>query len=85
MAYVRDYTKERRYDSQPHVKQKRINRNAARQKMIKSGLAKVGDGKDVHHVGGNALNKHSALRVVSAGSNRSYPRTRSARKLNFKS
>tara|TARA_R110002020_G_scaffold147528_1_gene322958 strand:- start:75 stop:329 length:255 start_codon:yes stop_codon:yes gene_type:complete len=83
--YKRDYKKESRYDSQPHVKKKRVNRNAARQKMIKAGLAKVGDGKDVHHVGGNALNKHSALRVVSAKSNRSYPRTRNARKLNRKS
>ena len=85
MVFVRDYAKERKYDSQPHVKRKRVNRNAARQKMIKAGLAKVGDGRDVHHVGGNALNKHSALRVVSSSSNRSYPRTRNARKLNRKS
>ena len=83
--YKRDYKKESRYDSQPHVKKKRANRNAARRKMMKAGLVQVGDGKDVHHVGGNALNKHSALRVVSARSNRSYPRTRNARKLNSKS
>tara|TARA_R100000234_G_C4918590_1_gene143118 strand:+ start:39 stop:296 length:258 start_codon:yes stop_codon:yes gene_type:complete len=85
MVFVRNYAKERKYDSQPHVKRKRANRNAARYKMIKAGLAKVGDGKDVHHVGGNALNRHSPLRVVSASSNRSYPRTRNARKLNKKS
>jgi hypothetical protein len=85
MVFVRNYAKERKYDSQPHVKRKRANRNAARYKMMKAGLAKVGDGKDVHHVGGNALNRHSALRVVSANSNRSYPRTRNARKLNRKS
>ena len=85
MVYVRNYAKERKYDSQPHVKRKRANRNAARYKMMKAGLAKVGDGKEVHHVGGNALNRHSALRVVSANSNRSYPRTRNARKLNRKS
>ena len=83
--YKRNYKKESRYDSQPHVKKKRANRNAARRKMMKAGLVQVGDGKDVHHVGGNALNKHSALRVVSARSNRSYPRTRNARKLNRKS
>ena len=83
--YKRDYKKESRYDSHPHVKKKRANRNAARRKMMKAGLVRVGDGKDVHHVGGNALNKHSALRVVSARSNRSYPRTRNARKLNRKS
>ena len=83
--YKRDYKKESRYDSQPHVKKKLANRNAARRKMMEAGLVRVGDGKDVHHVGGNALNKHSALRVVSARSNRSYPRTRNARKLNRKS
>ena len=51
MVFVRNYAKERKYDSQPHVKRKRANRNAARYKMMKAGLAKVGDGKDVHHVG----------------------------------
>ena len=33
--YKRDYKKESRYDSQPHVKKKRANRNAARRKMMK--------------------------------------------------
>ena len=85
MVYKRNYAKERKYDSQPHVKKKRVNRNAARQKMIKAGLAKVGDGKDVHHVGGNAMNKNSKLKVVDASKNRSYRRNKNAGKLNAKS
>ena len=36
--YKRDYKKESRYDSQPHVKKKRANRNAARRKMMEEGL-----------------------------------------------
>ena len=44
--------------------------------MMKKGLVKKGDGKDVHHVGGNALKKHSKLKVVSASKNRSYARTK---------
>ena len=82
MAYKRNYAKERKYDSQPHVKRKRANRNAARRKAMKLGLVRKGDKKDVHHVGCNALNRASKLKVVSASKNRSFPRTRNARKLN---
>ena len=82
MAYKRNYAKERKYDSQPHVKRKRANRNAARRKAMKLGLVRKGDKKDVHHVGGNALNRASKLKVVSGSRNRSFPRTRNARKLN---
>ena len=81
MAYKRNYAKERKYDSQPHVKRKRANRNAARRKAMKLGLVRKGDKKDVHHVGGNALNRASKLKVVGASRNRSFPRTRNARKL----
>ena len=81
MAFVRNYAKERKYDSQPHVKQKRSNRTSARNKLIKAGFVRKGDGRDVHHVGGNALNKNSPLKVMSASKNRSFPRTRNARKL----
>ena len=80
MAFVRNYAKERKYDSQPHVKQKRSNRTSARNKLIKAGFVRKGDGRDVHHVGGNALNKNSPLKVMSASKNRSFPRTRNARK-----
>ena len=79
---VRNYKKEQRYDSKPVVKKKRANRNLARRRAMRAGLARKGDGKDVHHVGGNALNKNSPTKVVTASKNRSYARTRNARKRN---
>ena len=64
--YVRDYKQEYRTDS-PLRKAKRRSRLKARRKLIKAGVAKKGDGKDVHHKDGNALNnKRSNLSVVSA-------------------
>ena len=77
----RNYKGERKYDAQPIVKKKRVLRNAARNKLIKAGAVKKYDGKDVHHVGGNALNPNSRLKAVTASKNRSYPRTKNARKL----
>ena len=78
--YVRNYKQEYRTDS-PLRKAKRRSRLKARRKLIKAGVAKKGDGKDVHHKDGNALNnKRSNLSVVSARKNRSYPRTKTAGK-----
>ena len=78
--YVSNYKQEYRTDS-PLRKAKRRSRLKARRKLIKAGVAKKGDGKDVHHKDGNALNnKRSNLSVVSARKNRSYPRTRTAGK-----
>ena len=82
---TRNYKQEQKYDSQTKVKKKRANRNLARRVMERKGLVKKGDGKDVHHVGGNALNKNSKLKVVKASKNRSYPRTKTASKLNRRS
>ena len=79
---VRNYKKEQRYDSKPVVKKKRANRNLARRRAMRAGLVRKGDGKDVHHVGGNALNKNSITKVMPASKNRSYTRTRNARKRN---
>ena len=59
---VRNYKKEQRYDSKPVVKKKRANRNLARRRAMRAGLVRKGDGKDVHHVGGNALNKNSKIK-----------------------
>ena len=78
----RNYKKEARYDSQPNVKKKRANRNLARRRAMRAGLVRKGDGKDVHHVNGNALKKNGATRVVAASKNRSYARTRNAGKRN---
>ena len=79
---ARNYKKEQRYDSKPIVKKKRANRNLARRRAMRAGLVRKGDGKDVHHVGGNALNKNSRTKVMPASKNRSYTRTRNARKRN---
>ena len=81
---TRNYKKEAKYDSQPHVKKKRANRNLARRRATRAGLVSKGDGKDVHHVGGNALN-NGKLAVKSASANRSYARTKTARKKNPRS
>jgi hypothetical protein len=79
----RDYKKEQKYDSQPHVKKKRAMRNKARRHMMRLGKVSKGDGKDVHHKNGNAMDdKPSNYSVVSSSKNRSYPRTKSARKKN---
>lgn len=79
----RDYQKERQYDSRPKVKAKRAARNRARYALMKKGIVKVGDGKDVDHKNGNALvNNLSNLHAISASANRSYPRTKTAGKKN---
>jgi hypothetical protein len=84
MAYKRNYQRE--YAIEPKSRRKeRANRNLARRIMMRKGKVKKGDGKDVHHVGGNALNKKSKLKVMAASKNRSYARTKNARKKNPKS
>lgn len=75
----RDYKREvEKYTSRPDVKKKRAEQNAARREMEKAGLAHKGDGKDVDHIkplskGGNPTSR-SNLRVVPAGTNRSFSR-----------
>ena len=77
MTSKRDYKKEYvRYDSKRKRVKARVNRNKARRIMKKAGLAKVGDGKDVHHKDGNTKNnKRSNLAMQKATKNRSYKRT----------
>ena len=83
--YKRNYKQENSNDS-PLRKKKRAMRNKARRVAKKAGLVKTGDGKDVHHKDGNAMNnKRSNLSVKSASKNRSFPRTKSAGKKNRKS
>ena len=78
--YVRNYKQEAKTES-PLRKKKRAMRNKARRVVAKAGLVKKGDGKDVHHKDGNAMNnKRGNLSVKSAKTNRSYPRTKSAGK-----
>ena len=73
------------YHSKPEQKRKRASRNAARAKMIKAGKASKGDGKDVAHVNGNPfVNNMNNLRMESPKKNRSYARTKSAKKVDPK-
>lgn len=70
------------YQKDPEQVQKRENRNTARRHEEKAGKVHKGDGKDVEHKNGNALdNKPENWRVGSEHHNRSYPRTSRAHKL----
>jgi hypothetical protein len=68
----RDYKAEYAdYHSKPDQKKRRAGRNAARRLMIKKGLARKGDGRDVHHKDRNTLNNNSNnLAVMSRKQNR---------------
>ena len=81
----RNYRKEYdNYHSSEKQKKNRTSRNAARRKAKKSG--KNVAGKDVTHKDGNPRNnKASNLGVASKSKNRSYARTKSARKKNPRS
>jgi hypothetical protein len=77
----RNYKKEYKYHATPTQKKKRASRNAARKKMMKAGKVRKGDGRDVDHINGDAKdNRAKNLRVKSASKNRSFKRTRTARK-----
>lgn len=73
------------YQGKPEQIKRRASRNAARAEMIKAGKAAKGDGKDVNHKNGNPkVNKLSNLENIAKSANRSYPRTKGARKKNPK-
>jgi hypothetical protein len=70
-----------KYNSKPEQKKRRAQRNAARRKMIKAGKARKGDGKDVAHKNNNtADNSSKNLAIQSKAKNRSFPRTKTARR-----
>ena len=80
MPKKRNYKSEyKNYHSSEEQKKRRAKRNAARAKMKKAGRVKKGDGKDVHHKSGLS-NKKSNLSVKSKSKNRSFARTKTARK-----
>lgn len=59
------------YHSKPEQKKRRAGRNAARRLMVKKGLARKGDGKDVHHRDNNTLNNSANnLSIMSRNQNR---------------
>lgn len=70
-----------KYNSKPEQKKRRAKRNAARAKMIKAGKARKGDGKDVAHKNNNPHdNSASNLAMQSKAKNRSFKRTKTARR-----
>ena len=79
---ARDYEKEyKNYHKRPEQIKKRASRNAARRAALKSGKVKKGDNLDVHHKNGNPLdNSKSNLRAIHKSKNRSFARTKTARK-----
>ena len=72
------------YHAKPEQKKKRASRNAARAKMMAGGKVSKGDGKDVTHLTGNALN-NTRLGVAPKSVNRSFARTKTAGKKNPRS
>ncbi len=79
---ARNYRKEYdNYHAKPEQKKRRAGRNKARTIATRAGAVRKGDGKDIDHKDGNPRNnKRSNLRVTTQKANRSYPRTRTARK-----
>lgn len=72
---------QKKYNAKPEQKKRRAKRNAARRKMIKAGKAHKGDGKDVAHKNNNPYNNSSSnLAMQSKKKNRSFKRTKTARR-----
>ena len=70
-----------KYQKSPEQVEKRENRNQARQTLIREGKAHVGDGKDVMHKDGNALNNDPRNWMNgSRRKNRSYARNKDGSK-----
>jgi hypothetical protein len=70
-----------KYEKDPIQVKKRENRNLARAHMEKEGKVHKGDGKDVMHKDGNALNNDPInWKAGSRHKNRSYARDKKAHK-----
>lgn len=71
-----------KYQKSPVELHKRENRNKARLTLERKGEASKGDGKDVEHINGNALdNSPINWHLGSRHKNRSYSRDKAAHKL----
>lgn len=78
--YVRDIAQEKRTAKRRGDDKKDNLRKKARRLLVKKGLVKPNDGKDVDHrkalsKGGDALDMDN-LRIKSASDNRSFPRNK---------
>ncbi len=78
----RDYKKEYdNYHSSEKAKKQRARNNKARRLMVEAGRVRKGDGKDVAHRDNNTRNNSlSNLSVQSKSKNRSFNRTKTARR-----
>lgn len=75
-----------KYEKSPLEVHKRVNRNKARRELEAEGKAHKGDGKDVEHKDGNALNNSPInWKLGSRHKNRSYARTKGAHKVDSRS
>jgi hypothetical protein len=76
--YERDYAQEKRTSDARGEKPKRAARNRARRVMMKAGMVKKGDGKDVDHKTdlskGGSETARSNLQAMPASKNRSFKR-----------
>ena len=79
---MRNYRKEYyNYQSKPKQKKNRAGRNKSRRALTRAKRVRKGDGKDVHHKDGNPRNStRSNLKVTPKSKNRSFKRTKNARK-----
>ena len=73
MIKPRDYKREYAlFHGRPEEIKKRASRNKARRILVRAGLVRKGDGRDVHHRNGNPLqNDRVNLAVVPKSYNRS--------------
>lgn len=63
------------YNAKPDQLKKRAERNAARRELIKDGVVKKGDGKDINHkkmLDNGGTNARSNLEVTSQKENRGW-------------
>lgn len=72
---------QKKYNAKPEQKKRRAARNQARRIMTKDGKVRKGDGKDVAHKNNNPKNNSkSNLSVQSKAKNRSFARTKTAKR-----
>lgn len=78
----RNYRKEYdNYHSTPKAKKQRARNNKARRIMEREGKVSKGDGKDVAHANNRTIdNSKSNLKVQDKSKNRSFARTKTARR-----
>ncbi|MCA2653765.1 HNH endonuclease [Microcystis sp. M061S2] len=83
---ARNYKSEyKNYQGSPEQIARRSSRNKARRAALKAGVVTKGSSADIGHKNGNPLdNRPSNLEAVPKSVNRSYPRTKTARKRNPK-